>query len=117
MLLLGQKAESIAMVKQKQRLPMAEGAFKLLESVHTVPGEYSEILVRNAWGIGVGRLVVSDFNKLLYSSKAQDVMAIKAWQDRGCTLPEAINRVLQERSGKREDSDAGQPADSGQKVA
>jgi conjugal transfer ATP-binding protein TraC len=65
--------------------------------VHTVPGEYSEILVRSAWGVGVGRLVVSDFNKLLYSTSAKDVAAIKAYRDRGQTLVDAINGVLRDR--------------------
>lgn len=97
MWLLAQKAESIGIVKKEGRLPLSEGVFKLLESVHTVPGEYSEILVRSAWGVGVGRLVVSDFNKLLYSTSAKDVAAIKAYRDRGQTLVEAINCVLRDR--------------------
>ncbi len=98
MWLLAQKAESIAIVKKEGRLPLSEGVFRLLESVHTVPGEYSEILVRSAWGVGVGRLVVSDFNKLLYSTSAKDVAAIKACRDRGQTLVEAINSVLRDRN-------------------
>lgn len=99
MWLLAQKAESIGLVQKNNRLPMSEGAFRLLESVHTVPGEYSEILVRNAWGMGVGRLVVSDFNKLLYSTSAKDVSAIKAYRDRGLGLVDAINAVMRDRSG------------------
>lgn len=101
MWLLAQKAESIAMVKREGRMPMSEGAFRLLESVHTVPGEFSEILVRCAWGLGVGRLVVSEFNKLLYSTKAQDVAAIKGYRDQGATLVEAINAVLRDRGMER----------------
>jgi conjugal transfer ATP-binding protein TraC len=97
MWLLAQKAESIAMVKKESRMPMSEGAYRLLESVHTVPGEYSEILVRSALGVGVGRLVVSDFNKLLYSTNAKDVTAVKSYRERGLSLPEAINAVLGER--------------------
>lgn len=103
MLLLAQKAESISMVKKTGAMPMTDVAFKLLESVHTVPGEYSEIMVRNAEGVGVGRLVVSDFNKLLYSSRAQDVAAIKVWTDRGLNISDAINNVLLERTGKRDE--------------
>lgn len=101
MWLLAQKAESIALVRKENRLPLSEGAFDLLESVHTVPGEYSEILVRNAWGTGVGRLVVSDFNSLLYSTRAKDVSAIKAYRDRGLSLIDAINAVLRERGNSQ----------------
>jgi conjugal transfer ATP-binding protein TraC len=107
MLLLAQKAESISMVKKTGAMPMTDVGYKLLESVHTIPGEYSEIMIRNGEGVGVGRLVVSDFNKLLYSSKAQDVAAIKVWTDRGLNMADAINNVLLERTGRR-DGDAGE---------
>lgn len=102
MLLLQQKAESISMVKKTGAMPMTDVGYKLLESVHTTPGEYSEIMIRNGEGVGVGRLVVSDFNKLLYSSKAQDVAAIKVWTDRGLNMADAINNVLLERTGRRD---------------
>lgn len=98
MWLLGQKAESIAMVKKEQRMPLPESAFKLLESVHTVPGEYSEIMVRNSAGIGVGRLVVSEFNKLLYSTAPKDKAARKSYMDRGMSLVDAINQMIRDRS-------------------
>jgi conjugal transfer ATP-binding protein TraC len=97
MWLLGQKPESIRMVRKEGRLEMPDAAFQLLESVHTVPGEYSEILVRSPAGIGVGRLVVSEFNRLLYSTKAQDVAQRKALQDRGMTIEQAVNAMLEER--------------------
>ena len=97
MWLLAQTPESIGIVKNEGRLPVSEGVFRLLESVHTVPGEYSEILVRSAWGTGIGRLVVSDFNLLLYSTNAKDVAALKAYRDRGASLVEAINLVLRDR--------------------
>lgn len=105
-LLLGQKPESIALVKKHGGMPLSDAAFKLLESVHTVSGEYSEIMVRNSQGIGVGRLVVSEFTKLLYSSKAGDVSAIKVWRDRGFGMAEAINKVIQERTGKDPEQEA-----------
>lgn len=97
MLLLGQKAESIAAVRRQGRLEMSEGEFKLLETVHTVPGEYSEIMVRNAFGTGVGRLVESPFNNLLYSTRATDVTALDALKRNGMSLVAAIKRVLADR--------------------
>lgn len=97
MWLLAQKGDSISMLEKENRLPIPESAMKLLKSVHTVPGEYSEVFVRNAAGIGVGRLVVSDFNKLLYSTRAQDVAAKKSYQDRGMTLSQAIYAIMEER--------------------
>lgn len=103
-LLLGQKKESIAMVKQTGRLPMSDGEYALLESVHTVKGEYSEILFSGPAGTGVGRLVESDFNLLLFSSDARDVSAIKAFTDQGMTTVDAIKEVLRQRGKKHEGS-------------
>ncbi|WOP54659.1 hypothetical protein R5576_21325 (plasmid) [Xanthomonas euvesicatoria] len=97
MLLLGQKKESIAQVKKESRLELGEVGFRLLATVHTVPGDYSEILINNAFGIGIGRLVVSDVEKLMFSSKAQDVMAIKSYRDKGMNLMDAIYAVLRDR--------------------
>lgn len=97
MLLLGQKKESIAQVRKESRLELGEGGFRLLSTVHTVPGDYSEILINNAFGIGVGRLVVSETEKLMFSSKAQDVMAIKNYREKGETLMGAIRCVMRER--------------------
>src|SRR5690606_10741667 len=97
MLLLGQKKESIAQVRKESRLELGEGGFRLLSTVHTVPGDYSEILINNAFGIGVGRLVVSETEKLMFSSKAQDVMSIKNYREKGETLMGAIRCVMRER--------------------
>jgi conjugal transfer ATP-binding protein TraC len=96
MWLLGQKPESIRMVRKEGRLEMPDAAFQLLESVHTVPGEYSEILVRSPGGIGVGRLVVSPFNHMLFTTKAQDVAQRKALMDRGMSIEQAVNAMLNE---------------------
>nr|WP_312130907.1 type IV secretion system protein TraC [Stenotrophomonas pavanii] len=97
MLLLGQKKESIAQAKKESRLELGEGGFRLLSTVHTVPGDYSEILISNALGMGVGRLVVSDVEKLMFSSKASDVVAIKNYREKGETLMGAIKCVMRER--------------------
>ncbi|MBD4705087.1 hypothetical protein GUG29_17215 [Xanthomonas citri pv. citri] len=54
-------------------------------------------MINNAFGIGIGRLVVSDVEKLMFSSKAQDVMAIKSYRDKGMNLMDAIYAVLRDR--------------------
>lgn len=99
-LLLGQKKESIAMVKNDGRLAMSDGEYALLESVHTVKGEYSEIMFTGPAGTGVGRLVESDFNLLLFSSDARDVAAIKQFTEQGLSVVEAIKEVMRQRGKK-----------------
>ena len=98
MYLLGQKEESIEAVRSSKRLVLDEAGFNTLRSVHTVPGVYSEIFVRTQGaGIGVGRLVVGEYQKLLYSTDAMDVAAIKRYTDKGVAMEEAILNVIKDR--------------------
>ncbi|HOV56368.1 MAG TPA: type IV secretion system protein TraC [Rhodanobacteraceae bacterium] len=100
--LLRQKAESINMIKKEQRLSLGEAGYRLLETVHTVPGEYSEILVVTQRGTGVARLVVSDFQKLLFTTNAEEVTEIKKLQAEGLTLVQAIEHIaIRRRGGQR----------------
>jgi conjugal transfer ATP-binding protein TraC len=71
--------------------------FALLKSLQTVPGKYSEICFVNQQGFGVERLYVEPFKKLLYSTKAEDINAIKQLQQDGMSLMEAINTLTAQR--------------------
>lgn len=99
MYLLSQKEESVEQARQEGKLHLGgEAAFRMLKSTHTVQGEYSEIMCKTPYGTGIGRLIVSDFSKLLYSTKAEDVSAIEAEVEKGKTLGEAIRSVMRDRS-------------------
>jgi conjugal transfer ATP-binding protein TraC len=95
---LSQDPESIAVARKEGRIQMSEAELMMLESVFTVRGEMSEIMVRSPYGTGIGRLVVSDFCKLLYSTTAQEVEAIKTYRRQGMTLEGAINALVRDRS-------------------
>lgn len=95
--LLGQTPEAIESVKKSGRLSLSEGGFELLRSVHTLPGVYSEIFIKARHGIGVGRLIVGDFQKLLYSTDPNDVHAINTLIKQGLSLPEAIQTLITQR--------------------
>ena len=97
MFLLGQKKESIEMVKEKKLLVLSPAGFNILRSVYTEAGVFSEIFLITERGQGVGRLVVSDFQGLLYSTAPEDVQAIKRYQDLGMSVSDAIRAVLKER--------------------
>lgn len=100
MYLLGQKEESVEQARSEGKLHLGgEAAFRLLKSVHTVQGEYSEILLKTPYGMGVGRLIVSEFEKLLFSTKAEDVTAIDAERAKGLPLEKAIQKVIHDRKG------------------
>lgn len=98
MFLLGQKKESIEMVKEKKLLVLSPAGFNILRSVYTEAGVFSEIFLITERGQGVGRLVVSDFQGLLYSTAPEDVQAIKVYQDQGMSVSEAISAVLKDRN-------------------
>lgn len=97
MYLLGQTPEAVESVKKSGRLTLSEGGFDLLRSVHTLPGVYSEIFVKSRHGIGVGRLIVGDFQKLLYSTDPNDTHAINSLIKQGVSLPDAIETLIEQR--------------------
>ncbi len=97
MFLLGQTPETVESIKKSGRLAVSEGCYELLKTVHTMSGVYSEIFIKSANGMGIGRLIVSEFQKLLYSTSAGDVAAITHYTDQGLDVFQAINSVLRDR--------------------
>jgi len=95
--LLGQTEETVESVRRSGRLTLSEGGFNMLRSVHTVAGVYSEIFVKSKSGMGVGRLIVGEFQKLLYSTDPVDVNDIARYSRQGMPVPDAINQVLRDR--------------------
>lgn len=98
MMLLGQKPETIASIRDSGRLVLSEAGFNLLSTVASVGGVYSEIFVKSGHiGVGVGRLIVSNFEKMLFSTAPEDVNAIENYTNRGLNVTDAINHVLRDR--------------------
>lgn len=95
--LLHQKPETVEQVKKEKRLDLSEGGYNFLKTVHTVAGAFSELFVKSEAGTGVGRLIVSDFQKLLYSTDPEDVQAINNYVQRGLTYAKSIDAVLRDR--------------------
>lgn len=85
------------MVKEKKLVVLSPAGFNILRSVYTEAGVFSEIFLITERGQGVGRLVVSDFQGLLYSTAPENVQAIKRYQDLGMSVSDAIRAVLKER--------------------
>ena len=95
--LLGQTKEAIARLQKEKRLDIGEYGYALLKTVHTIPGQYSEVFFVTEAGIGVGRLYVEPYKKLLYSTKAEEIHAIQQLQKQGYSLMEAINILLEQK--------------------
>ena len=103
MFLLGQTSETVESIRKSGRLAVSEGCYELLKTVHTLTGVYSEIFIKSATGIGIGRLIVSEFEKLLYSTSAADVAAIGRYTAEGADIFSAISSVLRERGIESEE--------------
>lgn len=92
--LLFQKPETIESIKRQNRLMIGEGGYTFLKSVHTVTGQYSEIFFVTSYGVGIGRLMVDKYTKLLYSTHPDDITKISERTSRGMTTAEAIEDIL-----------------------
>lgn len=96
-LLLGQKAEAIDAIQENKRLPLGDGGYRILKTVKSYKGHYSEIFMLTPRGVGIARLTVDEYAKLLYSTAPEDVQAIKDYTVTGVPQHEAILRVLKDR--------------------
>lgn len=99
MYLLRQKSDSIDAVQRDKRMPFGDWGYEMLKSVHTVPGQYAEIMCVTPYGTGIGRLILSNVQKVMFSTKAEDVAALKAKRERGLSLAQAVEELVQERYG------------------
>ena len=97
MFLLRQKPESIESMDKLGQLTMDDAMKRLLQSLRTEHGAYSEVFVHSPAGTGVGRLIVDPYSLLLFSSRAEDFNAINAQRAKGLSVSEAIDAVLRER--------------------
>ena len=97
MFLLRQKPESIEMMDKLGQLTMDDAMKRLLQSLRTEHGAYSEVFIHSPAGNGVGRLIVDPYSLLLFSSRAEDFSAINAKRAEGLSVSQAIDAVLIER--------------------
>lgn len=98
MCLLSQKDESIELLKNTKRLMMDPSMERTLRSLRTEQGQYAEIMIKGPKGFAVGRLILDEFSKILYSTKADEFAAVQDLVTRGLSLKEAIQRVAERQS-------------------
>ncbi|WP_136415866.1 type IV secretion system protein TraC [Herbaspirillum sp. ST 5-3] len=95
--LMRQKKESIEMLDRKGRLTMDESKKRLLHSLRTEPGAFSELYISSPVGEGVARLVLDPATHLLFSNKLEDNEPIDQLRAQGLSIDEAIKEVLRRR--------------------
>jgi len=93
MCLLSQKDESIELLKNSKRLAMDPAMERTLRSLRTEQGKYAEIMIKGPKGFAVGRLILDEFSKILYSTKADEFAAVQDLIAQGRSLKEAIQKI------------------------
>ncbi len=95
--LLRQKPESIEMLSRKGRLTMDEPKKRLLNSLRTEAGAFSELYISSPVGEGVARNILDPATHLLFSNKLEDNAPLDALRAQGLSIDEAITELLRQR--------------------
>ena len=93
MLVLQQKAETIADFRANARLDMDDRTETLIRSLKRSGTEYSEVFIKGPETEAVGRLVLDPFSATIYSSDPDTYAAIQDCERRGHSLAGAIRIV------------------------
>ena len=88
--------ESVDFEKARDRklLDVDDFTLRLMKSMKTVSGKYSEIFMDSPYGKGVARLVVDPFSYYVYTSSASEYSEIEAMVERGMTYDQAIDEMV-----------------------
>jgi conjugal transfer ATP-binding protein TraC len=95
--LLRQKPESIELLHRKGRLAMDESKKRLLNSLRTEPGVFSELYISSPVGEGVARNILDPATHLLFSNKLEDNAPIDELRGQGYSIQDAIAELLRRR--------------------
>ena len=79
----------------KAELQMSPGEIEIARNLSGIKGAYSEFMIRHKQGSWqIGRLLLDPFSAKLYSTKAEDVAAIKRMRAKGISTEKAIERLI-----------------------
>jgi conjugal transfer ATP-binding protein TraC len=95
--LLRQKAESIELLGRNGRIGMDESKKRLLQSLRTEPGVFSECYISSPVGEGVARNILDPFSHLLFSNKLDDNAPLDELRAQGYSIDDAITELLRRR--------------------
>lgn len=95
-LLLRQKAEALNWVEQSGWLDLDDYSKQMLRTVRTVQGQYSEIFFCTPHGNGIGRLVASREQQLLFTTDDKEKALLKRYTDKDLSIQDAIAAVVRD---------------------
>ena len=85
--------------KSSGRFKIDEGMQRLMGTIRTKQGKYSEVMIIHETGASIGRLIADPYSMILYSSKAEEFRAVEELVEKGMGLEEAIREVARVRYG------------------
>lgn len=94
-LILKQSAEAVEQVKKDGHLALGDYGFYLLNTIHSIPGKYSEVMFYTEQGTGVARLVVDRFSQVLFSTSGTERTEVIANMESGMNPVQAVESYIQ----------------------
>jgi conjugal transfer ATP-binding protein TraC len=91
--LMRQKKSSLKQLVASGRLPTGDGGERILETVETVGGQYSELaIITPEGGMAIERLYLDPFSEKLLSTKGTEYQEVKDAMERGEDLVTVLQR-------------------------
>ncbi|MCC7005663.1 MAG: type IV secretion system protein TraC [Ottowia sp.] len=100
-LYLRQDDDTLKELKQKGQLNLDPSLERMIASLATESGKFSELVVRSPMGSGLVRLVLDPFFLEMASTKAADFNAFRALKDQGMETTEAIYHMMRAKGYQR----------------
>lgn len=96
-LFLMQHVDVLQLPEVRNAMGLKAYEYEQIKSLRTIADAYSEVFIRSDFGSGVGRLILSDIQKLIYSCRSDDVFAIRKHRESGKTRRQALDAILSEK--------------------
>lgn len=109
LLILGKDNESINTIKKENLIPMDEFKEIALGSLRMETGKYSEVFIYHKGNgfFAVNQLRLDPFSAMLYSTKAEEFLAVQELKKEGYSVREALEWLLEHKRDLKRLSDNG----------
>ncbi|CAN7643493.1 type IV secretion system protein TraC [Acidovorax sp. LjRoot129] len=93
-LIMKQNSETIELVEREQYLALDDWSFKQMRTIHTMPGQFAEVMIYANESVGIARLVVDRFSQVLFSTSDPERSQIINAIEKGVDPVEAIESFI-----------------------
>lgn len=96
-IILQQKPDSIEHAVKSGHLKLDLYTLNMMKSIHTIPGSFSEMMIRNGESWGIVRLIVDRFSQVLFSTKGWERDEVLERMHKGGDPVQVIKQLIAER--------------------